>query len=430
MDARGSGLLGSPLPIVAAPMAGGPSNPRLAAAVILAGGLPFLAGGYTTPEVLATEIAAVRTSGGAFGVNLFAPSIAAIDERSFRRYADQVQPAAERYGIDLSRAPIVQDDDRWLDKLDVLLADPVPIVSVTFGLPAARDIGALRRAGTRVLATVTTVDEARVAAEAGVDGVVAQGSDAGGHSGTHDARRHIVAMPTAGLTRAVTAVTGLPVVAAGGVDGPRAVAALIAAGAAAVAVGTLFVRTDESGASETYKDALGDPRFTETVVTRAFTGRPARTLRNTFADRYDPIAPTGYPAIHHLTRTLRLAAAAAGDPENLHLWAGSGYRNATTGPAAWSSPAWWPTCDPRPAASPSLRHPVAHSAGKAETLRDCMSSPDPVRMPEAIGVVADAACVGHRGDRLGWTLEGCASRSVQPSRAGSCPAGFSGWRTR
>jgi nitronate monooxygenase len=245
-----------------------------------------------------------------------------------------VQVEAERYGIDLSGSPIVQDDDRWHDKLDLLVADPVPVVSMTFGVPSGREIGALRRVGTRVVATVTTVDEARAAADAGVDGLVAQGSDAGGHSGTHDAHRRITAMPTAALTRAVIAATGLPVVAAGGVDGPAAVSALLAAGAAAVAVGTLLLRTDESGASRTYKNALGDARFTETVVTRAFTGRPARSLRNSFVDRYDAVAPIGYPAVHHLTRALRLAAAAADDPDNLHLWAGTGYRNARTGPAA------------------------------------------------------------------------------------------------
>jgi nitronate monooxygenase len=334
MSPRDVDLLASTLPIVAAPMAGGPSNARLAAAVTQAGGFPFLAGGYKTPEALADEIAAVRSGGAAFGVNLFAPNVTAIDERAFRRYADRMQADAERYGIDLSGIPLVQDDDRWHDKLDLLLADPVPVVSITFDVPPAREIDALRRAGARVLVTVTTVGEARVAAEAGADGLVAQGSHAGGHSGTHDARRRVTAMPTGELTRAVKATTGLPVVAAGGVNGRAAVSELMAAGAAAVAVGTLLVRTDESGASETYKNALGDPRFTETIVTRAFTGRPARALRNTFIDRYDVIAPTGYPAIHHLTRTLRVAAAAADDPQNLHLWAGTGYRNATTGPAA------------------------------------------------------------------------------------------------
>jgi len=325
--------LASPLPLAAAPMAGGPSTPRLAAAVAEAGAFPFLAGGYKTPEALAVEIAAVRASGGAFGVNLFAPNITPISEGVFRRYARELQPEADRYGLDLSQAPLVEDDDRWRDKLDLLLADPVPVVSVTFGLPQPAEVTALRRTGSRVLVTVTTVDEARAAADVGADALVVQGSDAGGHSGTHDAFRNITAMPARELTRAVIAATGLPVVAAGGVESPRSAAALLDAGAAAVAIGTLLLRTDESGASQTHKDALGDPTFTESVITRAFTGRPARSLRNEFAERHDATAPTGYPAIHHLTRGLRQAAAVAGDAQRLHLWAGTGYRSSTTGPA-------------------------------------------------------------------------------------------------
>jgi nitronate monooxygenase len=101
-----------------------------------------------------------------------------------------------------------------------------------------------------------------------------------------------------------------------------------------VAVGTLLLRCDEAGTSETHRAALGDPRFARTVVTRAFTGRPARALANTFTDRHDKQAPLGYPALHHLTRDLRAAAGRAGNPEMLHLWAGTGYRNAGTGPAA------------------------------------------------------------------------------------------------
>ena len=325
--------LGSPLPLAAAPMAGGPTTPRLAAAVAEAGAFPFLAGGYKTAEAMGAEIAEVRGTGAAFGVNLFVPDPSPIDEAEFRRYARELQADADRYGLDLSRAPLLEDDDRWTDKLDLLLADPVPVVSVTFGLPRPAEVAALRRAGSQVLVTVTTVDEAHAAAGVGADALVVQGSDAGGHSGTHDPLRPIRPTPTEQLTRAVVAATGLPVVAAGGVDGPRTAAALLDAGAAAVAVGTLLLRTDESGASRTHRDALADPGFPGTVVTRAFTGRPARALRNRFVDEHDATAPAGYPAIHHLTRGLRQAAAAAGDPHGVHLWAGTGFRSATTGPA-------------------------------------------------------------------------------------------------
>ena len=331
MARTASNPLGSSLPLAAAPMAGGATTPRLAAAVTEAGAFAFLAGGYKTPEALAAEIAEIRRTGAAFGVNLFAPTTTEISEADFHRYARLLQPEAERYGLDLSLATVIHDDDRWTDKLDLLLADPVPVVSVTFGLPRPGEVAALRRAGSRVLVTVTTVHEARAAADAGA--LVAQGSDAGGHSGTHDPLRTITPMPTDRLTREVIAATGLPVIAAGGVGGQQDVVDSLMAGAAAVAIGTLLLRTDESGASRTHKDALANPEFTDTVITRAFTGRPARALRNRFADRYDVTAPVGYPAIHHLTRALRQAAAAAGDPHGVHLWAGTGYRHAPTGPA-------------------------------------------------------------------------------------------------
>lgn len=326
-------VLGSELPLAAAPMAGGPSTPQLTAAVIATGGFAFLAGGYKSAEALAADIAEARRSAGSFGVNLFVPGANEISEVAFQQYALALQPEAQRYGVQLPTDMPAQGDDGWAEKLDLLRTDPVPVVSMTFGLPSPEEVAALRKVGSRVLVTATTIEEARAAADVGADGLVAQGSAAGAHCGTHDPARVITAMPTNQLTRTVIAATGLPTVAAGGVDGPLAVTELLAAGACAVAVGTLLLRTEESGASQTHKDALADPQFTETVITRAFTGRPARGLRNRFIDRYDAIAPTGYPAINALTRGLRQAAAATGDPHGLHLWAGTGYRSAPTGPA-------------------------------------------------------------------------------------------------
>jgi NAD(P)H-dependent flavin oxidoreductase YrpB (nitropropane dioxygenase family) len=331
--ARNPNPLGSPLPLAAAPMAGGPTTVRLAAAATEAGAFGFLAAGYKTPEAMAAEIAELRGTTESFGVNLFAPNVIPIAQAEYRRYAGRLQAEADRYALDLSAIPPRSDDDGWQDKLDLLLADPVPVVSVTFGIPKPADVAALHRAGSRLLVSVTTVAEARAAAEAGADALVVQGSDAGGHNGTHDPLRRITPTRTGDLTRSVTAATGLPVLAAGGVDGPQAVTALLDAGAGAVAVGTLLLRTDESGASRTHQDALADPAFTDTVITRAFTGRYARGLRNRFIDDHEADAPAGYPAIHHLTRDLRRAAAAAGDPHRLHLWAGTGYRNARSEPA-------------------------------------------------------------------------------------------------
>ncbi|GGC98269.1 oxidoreductase [Tersicoccus solisilvae] len=334
-DRAAAGLLDTDLPIVAAPMAGGPGTADLARAVGAAGGFPFLAGGYLTPEAFAEALGSYRRLGTPFGVNLFVPGTGDdVDPGAFAAYAARLAPEAERYGLTLDLEPVIGDVDAWPDKLAQLLADPVPVVSLTFGLPATEDIAELRRAGSRVLATVTTPREALGARDAGVDGLVVQGPAAGGHSGTWDPARPPTKIATADLVREVVAAAGLPVIAAGGVDGAAAVRGLRDAGAVAVAVGTLLLRTDEAGTSRTHRDALTDPALGPTVITRAFTGRPARGLRNAFTERFEADAPLGYPAIHHLTRPLRRAAADAGDPDRVHLWAGTGYRNAPPGPAA------------------------------------------------------------------------------------------------
>ncbi|MFT4084240.1 MAG: nitronate monooxygenase [Nocardioides sp.] len=331
--------LNTALPIVAAPMAGGPTTPALASAVIAAGGFAFLPGGYQSVAAMRAEVDAVRAADGRdrFGVNLFSPardgSDGGVDPALFAAYAEELAPEAAAVGVELDPTP-VGDDDAWPEKLASLIEDPVPVVSLTFGLPAAAEIARLRRAGTMVLATVTGRDEARAAVDAGVDGLVVQGPRAGGHSATFDPSRAPGSEPTEEIVAAVRAVTSLPFLAAGGVDGPEAVTELLAAGAEGVVVGTLLLAADEAGTSAVHRAALADPRFTETTITRAFTGRPARALRNGFIDRHEAAAPVGYPAVHHLTRALRQAAARAGDPELVHLWAGTGHRGAVPAPAA------------------------------------------------------------------------------------------------
>jgi nitronate monooxygenase len=140
-----------------------------------------------------------------------------------------------------------------------------------------------------------------------------------------------VALPV--LVRRVASEVHLPIWAAGGLASPAQVNDVLAVGAEAAAVGTVLLRSTESGASKTYKDALADTTRTETVLTKAFSGRPARALRNGFVDAFDAIAPDGYPAIHYLTAPIRKAAAMASDPDNINLWAGTGHRYATDEPA-------------------------------------------------------------------------------------------------
>lgn len=336
MTAPHCALPGAERPLVAAPMAGGPSTPELVAAVAHAGGWGFLAGGYRDADGLASQIAALRAAAVThFGVNLFVPTPVPVDPAAYARYAARLADDAARHGVDAPATTAPEDDDdAWRAKLDLLVADPVPVVSFTFGVPEPGVVADLQRAGSAVLVTVTTEAEARAGAAAGADGLVAQGVDAGGHSGTHAPAVMPAGVGAAELTRAATAATGLPVVATGGVAGPDDVRALLDAGAETVAVGTLLLRADEAGTSATHRDALVDPRFDHTVVTHAFTGRPARALANDFVARHHDDAPLGYPALHHLTRPLRAAAARAGDPQGVHLWAGTGFRAAPTGPAA------------------------------------------------------------------------------------------------
>lgn len=326
-------LLDSRLPLVAAPMAGGASTPALARAVSSAGAFPFLAAGNLSPEALAADIAAVRGQGAPFGVNLFVLPPREIDEEAFAAYVEELGEDASHLGVALDPVPHA-DDDRFAAKLTLLLEEPVPVVSFTFALPSAADVAALRAAGTTVLASVTDREEASAAAARGVDGLVVQGAAAGGHSAIHDPSRLPAPLRTEELVREVRCAVDLPLLGAGGIEGPEAVRRILDAGAEGAVSGTMLLRTDEAGTSAVHRAALADPAVGETVLTRAFTGRPARSLRNAFIDRHHGTAPTGYPQVHHLTRGLRRAAAAAGDPQRLHLWAGTGWRSAPEGPAA------------------------------------------------------------------------------------------------
>jgi nitronate monooxygenase len=321
------------IPLVAAPMSGGPTTPAMVSAATAAGGLGMLAAGYKTVEAVEAELKTLRAEGIPFGINLFAPNPLPVDPDSYRAYAAIIQQEADQFGLALPAEPI-EDTDRFDEKIALLLDDPVQMVSFTFGIPPRSVIAALQQAHTVVVQTVTTPDEAAQAHDAGVDMLALQAAVAGGHSGTLSPQRPLQPVPIVDLLTQVMATVPLPVLAAGGLATPDAVADVIRAGAAAAIVGTVLLRATESGASATHQAALTDPARNETVLTHAFTGRPARGLRNTFIDNHEAQAPFGYPAIHHLTSPLRKAAAAAGKPDYLHLWAGTGYRHATAEPTA------------------------------------------------------------------------------------------------
>ncbi|MGW2420384.1 nitronate monooxygenase [Streptomyces sp. NPDC001709] len=324
-----------PHPIVQAPMAGGVSVPQLAAAVSEAGGLGFLAAGYKTADGMYQEIKQLRgLTRRPFGVNVFMSQPEYAESGAVEVYAHQLAGEAAWYETELGD-PDSGRDDGYDAKLAVLLDNPVPVVSFHFGVPSREVLDKLRRAGTFTLVTATTAEEARAVEQAGADAVIAQGVEAGGHQGTH---RDLPENDGSGigllsLVAQVREAVGIPIVAAGGIMRGSQIAAVLAAGASAAQLGTAFLATAESGANALHKQALTNPLFARTELTRAFSGRPARGLVNRFMREHGPYAPAAYPEIHHLTAPLRKAAAKAGDAQGMALWAGQGHRLARELPA-------------------------------------------------------------------------------------------------
>ncbi|MEU9962445.1 nitronate monooxygenase [Streptomyces sp. NPDC050982] len=324
-----------PLPIVQAPMAGGVSVPQLAAAVSEAGGLGFLAAGYKTADGMYQEIKQLRgATSRPFGVNLFMPQPEYADPAAVEVYAHQLAGEASWYETELGD-PDSGRDDGYDAKLAVLLDNPVPVVSFHFGCPTRDVLDSLSRAGTLTLVTATTAEEAQAVQWAGADAVIVQGVEAGGHQGTHrdNPEADGSGIGLLSLIAQVRETVQIPIVAAGGIMRGSQIAAALAAGASAAQLGTAFLATPESGANAVHKQALTNPLFVRTQLTRAFSGRPARGLMNRFMREHGPYAPAAYPDVHHLTSALRKAAAKAGDAQGMALWAGQGHRLARDLPA-------------------------------------------------------------------------------------------------
>jgi nitronate monooxygenase len=314
------------VPIVLAPLAGGPSTPELAAAVCEGGGLGFLAAGYLTAAATRERVGRLRElTARPFGLNLFVPGRSS-DPSAYAAYAARVGEEARRAGVEPGE-PRFEDDD-WDAKLAVVAEDAPAVVSFTFGCPAEDVLERVRAAGAEAWVTVTTPAEAVEAVAAGADALVVQGSEAGGHRGTFAEDGELYALLP--LLQLVSAAVDRPLVAAGGIATGAAVAAVLAAGASAAQVGTAFLRAREAGTAAAHREALaGDA---PTALTRAFTGRLARGIRNRFMDEHAD-APAAYPELHHLTAPLRRAGRERGDASVVNLWAGEAHALAQEKPA-------------------------------------------------------------------------------------------------
>lgn len=317
------------VPVVQAPMAGGPSTAELAAAVANAGGLGFVAAGYKAPEAFAADLAATRAlTDGPIGANLFAPTGAPADAGAVAAYAQRLAPEAARAGIELG-APRF-DDDAFDAKLTVLAQHPVDVVSFTFAAPSAQAVAAVRATGAAVWVTVTHPDEARQAVAAGADALVVQGAEAGGHRGSFDDGPADIGLLA--LLALVRSAVDVPLVAAGGIATGAGVAGVLAAGAAAAQVGTAFMLCPEAGTAPAQREAIAVPG--RTALTRAFSGRLARGIENRLLREHSGAAPRAYPEVHHLTAPLRAHGRATGDADLINLWAGQSHALARAIPAA------------------------------------------------------------------------------------------------
>ncbi len=318
-------------------MAVGPSTDDLVAAVSGAGGLGFLATAYRTGSSVAQSIDGLRARGiDNFGANVFVPDAPAdhiVDLAAVRAYREALGSRAAALGVTVPEIPD-HDVESYAEVVSVLVAAAVPWVSFTFGLPSESDVAALHAAGSSVIITVTDVADARAAVERGADVLWVQGPEAGGHRSTFSVAATPPTTPLVELLPAVRDAVDAPVIAAGGVASGADVARLLALGASAVAIGTLLLDTPEAGTSAPHRRALADPAFSETVITRAFSGRPARGLDNAFHRDLDALAPPAFPELNTLTGPLRKAATALGDPEGITLWAGTGVASVTDDPAA------------------------------------------------------------------------------------------------
>ena len=329
--------LGLMHPIIQAPMAGGGDTPDLVAAVCNAGGIGFIGAAYLTPaHIIETGHAVRARTARPFGINLFAPLPPPEIPSDTRPALQRLAPFFAELGLSAPTIPEAKGDS-FNEQLSAALETGASAFSFTLGILPASAIGAIKQRRMFLMGTATTVAEAVALEKSGVDAVVVQGSEAGGHRGTFATDFSSGMVGTISLVPQVVDAVKLPVIASGGIMDGRGIAAALALGASAVQMGTAFLACDEAGVSDAYKEAILHAHEDQTRVTRAFSGRPARGIVNRFMTEVesggaDAILP--FPIQNALTRPLRTAAAKQGRAEFLSLWAGQGVRLARRQSAA------------------------------------------------------------------------------------------------
>jgi nitronate monooxygenase len=312
------------LPIVQAPMAGGITTPALVAAVSEAGGLGTLASGYSSPADIRKAIQEVRAlTDKPFAVNLFVPETHPATPDQLERARRAVADCCKELNIKISpvQPPYAQSFD---EQMQVVLDEKVSVFSFTFGIPAEQWLQQLKAQHILLIGTATSLAEAKMLEEKGIDIVCAQGSEAGGHRGTFIGKAKDSLFDMVSLTKSLIYNSKLPILAAGGIMNAQGVVGALAAGAAGVQMGTAFIASPESGANPAFKELLALTEFDDTTLTTAFSGKLARGVKNKFILRMQQHEQDilSYPIQNALTSPMRKAAGSQNNTDFMSLWAG------------------------------------------------------------------------------------------------------------
>ncbi|MGJ7922401.1 NAD(P)H-dependent flavin oxidoreductase [Neobacillus sp. LXY-4] len=326
-------LLTIKYPIIQAPMAGGITTSQLVAAVSNHGGLGNIGAGYMSPQQLRDQISEIRElTANSFGVNLFVPNEFEASEDEIHRASSFLQPIREQLNVSETLSIEIPEPKNgfiaFKEQIEVVIDEKVSICSFTFGIPSSEVIDLLKQHNIILIGTATTVREAVEIEKIGMDMVVVQGSEAGGHRGNFldGSQNSLVGLMS--LIPQVVDRVNIPVIAAGGIMDGRGLLASLCLGAQAVQMGTAFLTCIESGAHNVYKEAILKSHEDQTVLTRAFSGKWARGINNQFIQNTEEHQHTfpEFPVQNTLTQSIRKAAASQNNQEFMSLWSGQSPR--------------------------------------------------------------------------------------------------------
>ena len=305
-------------PIVQAPMAG-ITTPEFVAACCEAGVLGSIGAGYLSGAETKQFIQEVKAlTAKPFSVNLFVPEQPKTDPQLLQVAREALQPICDELNIEIPES--ITTSDVFQDQVQAILEEGVSIVSFTFGLPDSETLSILKQKGVYLIGTATSVEEAMAVEQAGLDAVVIQGKEAGGHRGSFI--DPLALHSTADLLKAAKEKVSFPVIAAGGIMTKLQVADMLASGATYVQIGTALLTATECAAPKIHKEAILTSGIHGTTLTKAFTGKYARGLRNGFTEQLKEATTAPYPVQHYLTQPIRKESARQNNREYMSLWMG------------------------------------------------------------------------------------------------------------